>query len=433
MAFKALADAEAELTASLGTMAFAKQLREVLERSSWDAPSRLTEHVPLSAIRALLQRGLEAVQSDRAVVHVRRSRSSVTIVGDTHGQLHDVITIFDSFGPPSADNVLVFNGDLVDRGAWGIENVLLVLAFKLASPTGLFILRGNHETSATQACYGLAGELRAKLGSAEVDGAYGPVGIWRQLLDICVALPLALTIASESHEHEGVAVLHGGLPRPLNGKKRKRGQTSVVSLDGIAQAAAESENGGTDPIEGKFSRIVAEVLWSDPTARKGMHSNDDRGLGALFGPDATEAWLANEGLGLLVRGHEGPEARLMRKQVSDGQDSLGFDLSEFSGFFVDHRFEESRHPSCVTVFSAPSYPQFDPDFHVPRAAVLCLSGPSYASSAEPNYITTSPRPSSGEAFYDETEGSELKAPVPDSNDIDEVDSGVTHINSKRKE
>lgn len=47
----------------------------------------------------------------------------VVVVGDTHGQFHDVCKMLDLVGMPSATRTYVFNGDFVDRGAWGIEVV----------------------------------------------------------------------------------------------------------------------------------------------------------------------------------------------------------------------------------------------------------------------------------------------------------------------
>ena len=39
----------------------------------------------------------------------------IVVVGDTHGQLKDVLWIFSNFGEPSAENVYLFNGDVVGR------------------------------------------------------------------------------------------------------------------------------------------------------------------------------------------------------------------------------------------------------------------------------------------------------------------------------
>ena len=49
-----------------------------------------------------------------SVVHVNTQQSGkITVVGDLHGQLRDLIHIFRHNGMPSFDNPYLFNGDLV--------------------------------------------------------------------------------------------------------------------------------------------------------------------------------------------------------------------------------------------------------------------------------------------------------------------------------
>lgn len=55
----------------------------------------------------------------------------VVVVGDVHGQLHDVLFLLRDAGFPSDDRFFVFNGDYVDRGAWGLEVFLVLLAWKV--------------------------------------------------------------------------------------------------------------------------------------------------------------------------------------------------------------------------------------------------------------------------------------------------------------
>ncbi len=57
--------------------------------------------------------------------------SRVVLVGDVHGQLHDVLNLVQLAGPPSSNCIFVFNGDYVDRGAWGFETYIYLLAWKV--------------------------------------------------------------------------------------------------------------------------------------------------------------------------------------------------------------------------------------------------------------------------------------------------------------
>lgn len=51
-------------------------------------------------------------------------------MGDLHGQFHDLVHMLEKAGDPSEINYL-FLGDYVDRGIFGMEVVLTLLAIKV--------------------------------------------------------------------------------------------------------------------------------------------------------------------------------------------------------------------------------------------------------------------------------------------------------------
>jgi len=62
------------------------------------------------------------------------------IVGDTHGQLEDVLWMFFKYGVPSRTNQYLFNGDIVDRGGHALEILLLLLCFIRDYPGSVFLI-----------------------------------------------------------------------------------------------------------------------------------------------------------------------------------------------------------------------------------------------------------------------------------------------------
>ena len=94
--------------------------------------------------------------------------SRLIIIGDTHGQLQDVLWIFKEsrthfdwvtphtihlspcssslyrYGPPSRTNAHLFNGDVADRGAY-VQIFALLFAYMALDPGSVYLNRGNHE------------------------------------------------------------------------------------------------------------------------------------------------------------------------------------------------------------------------------------------------------------------------------------------------
>lgn len=50
------------------------------------------------------------------------------------GQLGDLLHILETSGLPSRTNKFIFNGDFVDRGAYGVEVMCTLLALHIAMP-----------------------------------------------------------------------------------------------------------------------------------------------------------------------------------------------------------------------------------------------------------------------------------------------------------
>lgn len=67
----------------------------------------------------------------------------VIYVGDIHGDLDAVSTVFSRY--PSTDHVLVFMGDIVDRGPNSGGALTRIAQEKLKAPSCVHLLMGNHE------------------------------------------------------------------------------------------------------------------------------------------------------------------------------------------------------------------------------------------------------------------------------------------------
>ncbi|XP_062054905.1 serine/threonine-protein phosphatase with EF-hands 2 [Lepus europaeus] len=122
----------------------------------------------------------------------------ITVCGDLHGQLDDLIFIFYKNGLPSPERAYVFNGDFVDRGKDSVEILMILFAFMLVYPKEFHLNRGNHEDHMVNLRYGFTKEVMYKY---KIHGKK----ILRTLQDVFRWLPLATVI------DEKVLILHGGV------------------------------------------------------------------------------------------------------------------------------------------------------------------------------------------------------------------------------
>ncbi|KAM5547060.1 hypothetical protein ABKV19_001521 [Rosa sericea] len=221
--------------------------------------------------------------------------STVVVVGDVHGQLHDVLFLLKDAGYPSENRVFVFNGDYVDRGAWGLETFLILLAWKVLMPKSVYLLRGNHESKYCTSVYGFEKEVLVKYRDEDGKDKVGK-HVYRKCLGCFEGLPLASIINGH------VYTAHGGLFRSIavtpakrgKGKKNRKivlnSETSTLVLGSLDELSKARRSVLDPPWEG-LNLIPGDVLWSDPSMKPGLAPNKVRGIGLIWGPDCTEDFL----------------------------------------------------------------------------------------------------------------------------------------------
>ncbi len=95
-------------------------LGAALESASHAPPAELPRALPVAVWDKLITAATELLSAEETLVEVvPPAGCKVTVVGDTHGQLHDVLRLFsaDVAGVPSSDSLFILNGDFVDRRA----------------------------------------------------------------------------------------------------------------------------------------------------------------------------------------------------------------------------------------------------------------------------------------------------------------------------
>mmetsp|Transcript_2580 Transcript_2580/g.9869 ORF Transcript_2580/g.9869 Transcript_2580/m.9869 type:complete len:850 (-) Transcript_2580:1937-4486(-) len=194
------------------------------------------------------------------------------VVGDLHGNLQDMLYIFQERGLPCNAQPYVFLGDFVDRGDNCPEVILLAFALKLCFPSSVYILRGNHESESVNQLFekynqGWISEFVAKYDQR----------LFERIEETFNHMPL-MCIANQK-----IAFVHGGIG-------------AVNSLQAIRKLnrISDVQTGG----------VLSALLWSDPVEQPCGFSKSSRGTGIFnYGPDVTEGFFRRNQLEYLIRSH----------------------------------------------------------------------------------------------------------------------------------
>uniref|UniRef100_A0A1I8EEX7 Serine/threonine-protein phosphatase n=1 Tax=Wuchereria bancrofti TaxID=6293 RepID=A0A1I8EEX7_WUCBA len=245
----------------------------------------------------------------------------VIVVGDIHGQCHlqyvDLQRIFAAVGRPGRTRFL-FLGDYVDRGPQSLECICSLVAWKIAYPKRIFLLRGNHEFASVNREYGFYDELAARFSVAALIPGQA-MRLWKEFNDLFSIFPFSALIKNR------ILCMHGGLSPHLE------------SLNDIRNVIDHLYILSSKPIKMPVMEVFPDTLeqdlvWSDPKLDiKGYEPNKLRNVSVAFGEDIVYKTCKRLNLDLIIRAH----------QVMEN----GY------GFFAGRKL--------VTIFSAPLYAELN--------------------------------------------------------------------------
>ncbi|HJM68783.1 MAG TPA: metallophosphoesterase family protein [Candidatus Babeliales bacterium] len=141
--------------------------------------------------------------------------TQVAFWGDLHGSVHSLVRCLntlkergymdDEFRILNPYFNMVFLGDFVDRGMYGIEVIYILMRLKLANPDNVYCVRGNHEDRNLNVRFGFQEELTVKfpkLKPKQIDAIYHIYDMFP------VAFYCGVSFGLETH---CVQCCHGGL------------------------------------------------------------------------------------------------------------------------------------------------------------------------------------------------------------------------------
>jgi serine/threonine-protein phosphatase PP1 catalytic subunit len=226
-------------------------------------PGQLVQ-VSEGQLKALCNDARKAFMDQNALLELE---APIKIVGDIHGQYHDLLRIFEYGGMPPESNY-IFLGDFVDRGKQGLEVITLLTAYKVKYPENFFMLRGNHECASITRIYGFYDECKRRHN----------IKMWKTWCDVFNCLPVCALI------DEKIMCMHAGLSPEL---------TNFDSIRRLVRPTDVPDTG-----------LVCDLLWGDPDKDVVGWAENDRGVSFVFGPDVVSAFLQKQDMDLVVRSHQ---------------------------------------------------------------------------------------------------------------------------------
>ena len=192
----------------------------------------------------------------------------IICVGDLHGHIFDLFRIFNHYGLPPFNRYL-FHGDIVDRGEFSVETLVLLLLLKIQFPDYIYIIRGNHEFETINSVSGLLEEVKS---------TYSSTVIFNEMNSLFNLFPFGARI------YDKIFSIHGGIgPSFLNLK-------NIESIE--------------KPVETFDSPILSPAVWSDPSPETNGFLSSPRGQGFLYGEDAADAFFNQNHINVLIRAHQ---------------------------------------------------------------------------------------------------------------------------------
>jgi len=223
----------------------------------------------------VFREALKLFREENLILELRKEKpqDKVIVIGDLHGDLKSLIKLIEIIRKENPKHV-IFLGDIVDRGLYQLECLILVLALKIKESNKYYLLRGNHETLKVNQNYGF---FQAFLNRFKDPKKFNHVTA------IYNALPYSALV------NESILCLHGGIPEEFNALNRLRGiKTSEINLT--------YEN---------TAKSLLQIMWNDPKPNLKGFTESFRGRDIkFFGEDVFTSFMRENKLDYLIRGHE---------------------------------------------------------------------------------------------------------------------------------
>ena len=252
------------------------------------------------------------------------------IFGDLHGSFSTFVRhllrlraygIIDDNGIINPNYNLIFLGDIVDRGIYGYEIIMILYILKLNNPDRIYINRGNHEELSTNYSYKFHSQISIQF--TQQDVSQQDVDYIYEFINRAMILQHSAILIKNRNNGKFIYLAHGGLPILDNDEEKidinehknyhtdgytAKSNLGIIIHPILKKLIQHTQHRSEEHIFTYFEDWNSTIRWSDMnpihSAQDARRSNDfNRGPGSFIGPRIIyEAFEL--GIQLIIRGHQ---------------------------------------------------------------------------------------------------------------------------------
>jgi hypothetical protein len=210
------------------------------------------------------------------------AKTNIYVHGDWHGDVHSLLYFIrtlqekgvlkkDSFELVDPATKIMFLGDVIDRGVYGIYSTYTVLRLKIANPQSMYVLRGNHEEWEEANRKGLGKEITTYV----ADDAQRQKDLRNIFINYFNTIPCALYLGcvDDTGITNYMQCCHGGIeigyqPKNLLSSSVKYEYISTKDLNRKKNVDAS----GIDKLVDKKDKDALTALMKDPSLPLGLNT-----------------------------------------------------------------------------------------------------------------------------------------------------------------
>ena len=235
----------------------------------------LLSDLGIDDISKILQNAKDFFEKENLLLefNLKDKDKEIYVIGDIHGNLDTLLKLIEIINENNPE-VVIFLGDIVDRGPKQLECLLIILALKILDSQKYYLLKGNHETLEMNQYYGFFQDFMYRFNSSNK---------FSEILKLYNVLPICAIV------NNIILCLHGGIPQDNEILKKLR-RIKTKEIDSIFKSISHS---------------LFQIMWNDPKAGLKGFKESFRGSGIkFFGEEVFDSFMKENNLKLLIRAHE---------------------------------------------------------------------------------------------------------------------------------